>query len=406
MGGVNGSNAALAKGYGKGNPGLYPTENGLVNRSPFISSGRIESGRHQKAGASLEDKPAMQVKPTVQVQRRNRDIAELSSGRNPAAAETAISDLFNILSKDYPGITILSKKQGGAHDIRQMAAQLGQGTYLVVSQEFLDRMARSREDYEACKTALTEALKRLSAGGEGVEARGTYLGETKAVSWYVPEQAETDAAKKMADALKNSLTSSSGSLEGGIQKTSENDFTKRVHVSYSSMNHFSGLARADSKVAVKKVMSDVHRSINNLRLATVYGSEKERVKAGKAMRSLQKLLARGSRKIRKLDQEELLGVRKKHAEKARKEKRVRQIKLELKKRRSARKGADYRLIREGLSDQYMLLGDRRGRKDYEPAFPGENILLYGGGIADIGAGMSGGIEFTASEVVVSAETTF
>lgn len=400
MGGVDG-NAALAKGYGKGNPDLYHTANGLVNRSPFISSGQIESGWHQKKAVfSLEDKP------TVQVQRRNRDIAELSSDRNPAVSETAITDLFDILSKDYPEITILIEKQGGTRDIRQMAAQLGRGTYLAVSQGFLDRMVRSREDYEACKAALTEALKRLSAGGEGAEARGTYLSETKAVSWYVPEQTETDAAKKMADALKNSLASSSGSLEGGIQKASENDFTKRIHVSYSSMNHFSGLVRADSKVEVKKVMSDVHRSINNLRLAAVYGDEKERVKAGRAMRSLQKLLARGSRKIRKLEQEELLGVQKKHAEKARKEKRVRQIKLELKKRRSARKGADYRLIREGLSDQYMIPGDRHGRKDYEPVFPGENAALYSGGFADIGVGMSGGIEFAASEVIISAETTF
>lgn len=399
MGGVDRS-AALTKGYGKGNPGLYHTETGQVKRSPFISSGQIESPGNQKTVSGREHKPAAQIR------RRNRDIAELSSDRNPSISETAISDLFNVFSKDYPDITLLLEKQGGTHDIRQMATELGSGTYLVVSREFLERMMRSPEDYEACKTALTEALRCLSAGGKGMEARGTYLGETKAVSWYVPEQTETDAAKKMADAFKKNLPASSGSPETGSQTPSENDFRKRVYVSYSSLNHFSGLARAGSKGEVRKVMSDVHRSINNLRLAAIYGDEKERVKAGRAMRSLQKLLARGSKKIRKLDQEELLGVQKKHAEKARKEKQVRQIKLELKKRRSARKGADYSLIREGLSDQYMILGDRRSRKDYEPKLPGENAVLYGGGFTDAGAGMSGGIEFTASEVVISSETTF
>lgn len=399
VGGIDRS-AALAKGYGKRNPDLYHTEAGRVKHSPFITSGQIESSGNQKNVSGRKEQSA------AQIQRRNRDITELSSDRNPPISETAISDLFDILSKDYPDITILLKKQGGTQDIRQMAAELGRGTYLVVDQEFLERMAGSQKDYEACKTALTEALRRLSAGGDGMAARGTYLGGTRAVSWYVPEQTQTDAAKKMAEALKKNLTASSKSPETEIQNPSENDFRKRVHVSYSSMNHFSGLARAGSRGEVKKVMSDVHRSISNLRLAAVYGDEKERVKAGRAMRSLQKLLARGSKKIRRLEQEELLGVRKKHADRARKEKQVRQIKLELKKRRSARKGADYRLIREGLSDQYMILGDRRNRKDYEPRLPGENADLYGAGFTDIGAGMPGGMEFTASEVVVSAEMTF
>ena len=123
------------------------------------------------------------------------------------------------------------------------------------------------------------------------------------------------------------------------------------------------------------------------------------------MRSLQKLLTRGSRKLRKLDQEELLGIRKKHAEKARKEKRVRQIKLELKKRRSARKGADYRLIREGISDTYRILGGKSDRKDYELERE-MSAGLYGGGAVDAGAAMGGGMEFSASEVVIMPEVEF
>ncbi|WP_125140342.1 hypothetical protein [Clostridium transplantifaecale] len=399
--GIVDRSADLVKSYRKGNHDLYYMEAGQVNRSPSISSssGKIGALGNLKTESGREDKlPA-------QILRRNRDIAELSPDRDTSVSDTAISDLFDILSKDYPGITFLAEKQSGTHNIRQMAAELGRGTYLVVSREFLERMARSREDYDACRTALAEALRQLSAGGKDMEARGIYLSESKAVSWYIPEQSETDAAKKMADALKKNMANSSGGPESWAQKPEENDFSKRVHVSYSSMNHFSSLARAGSKGEVKKVMSDVHRSINNLRLAAVYGDEKERVKAGRAMRSLKKLLARGSKKIRKLDQEELLGVRKKHAEKARKEKRVRQIKLELKKRRSARKGADYSLIREGLSDQYMILGDRHSRKDYESKFPGENVDFYGG-FTDIRAGMSVGMEFTASEVIISGETVF
>ncbi len=139
MGGL-GRSSALAKGYGKGSHDLYHLEAEQVNRSPFISSGKIESPGNLSTASSGENKSA------AQVQRRNRDIAELSSDWNPSISETAISDLFDVLSKDYPGITILSGKQSGVHDIKQMAAELGRGKYLVVSREFLERMAGSRED--------------------------------------------------------------------------------------------------------------------------------------------------------------------------------------------------------------------------------------------------------------------
>lgn len=380
-----------------------------VERSTVFAAGnplnQIESLVNPTAVSRQSEKPAVQVK------RRNRDIAELSADRDQSISGTAVSDLFDILSRDYPGITFLAERSGGTHpggarDISQIAAGLGRGTYVVVSREFLERMGRSREDFEACKSALTEALRGLSAAGKDTVSQGVYLGESKAVSWHVSAQPGADAAKKMAEALKKKKTEvSSKSPSAGIQPPTESDYRRKTVVSYSTMNHFNGLARAGSKGEVKRVMSDVHRSISQLRLAAVYGDEKERVKAGRTMRSLQKLLARGSRKIRRFDQEELLRVRKKHAQEERKEKRVRQIKLELKKRRSARKGADYRLVREGIADTYMILGEKRGRKDYELERMERSADLYAG-MADVGGGTAGGGEFAAAEVVVSPEATF
>ncbi len=346
-------------------------------------------------------------------------MADFSSERNYPVTDSAVSDLFDILSKNYPEVVILAENQSGTRDVRQIAAELGQGTYVVVSQEFLARMGRSREDFEKCRTALTEALRRLSSGGKEFFSQGTYLTGSKAVSWQVPKQQGNDIketleakvaaeAKKIAEALKQAGAGAALSSNGsglGANQPAKKENGSRIVVSYSTMEHFSSMARAGSKGEVKKVMSDVHRSISKLRLASVYGDEKERLKARKAMRSLQKLLARGSRKIRKLDQEELLAIQKKHAQKARKEKRVRQIKLEMKKRRSARKGADYRLIREGISDTYRILGSRDDRREYE--LEREMNLDFSGGVSmDAGAAAGAGIEFTAAEVVVSSEVEF
>ena len=127
------------------------------------------------------------------------------------------------------------------------------------------------------------------------------------------------------------------------------------------------------------------------------------MKAGRAIRSLQKLLARGNRKIRRLDRESSLKRQKKHAEKARKEKKVLQIRLEMKKSRSARYGADYRLVREGLADTCWILGAARHRTREEmrakQALPGEAGIGDGLGFTGLDGGGEG--SFHASDVVIS-----
>lgn len=400
----------FGEGYGKEMQSFYGASAGQVRFGPVnpAASGTspVSAGTPSASAGTPSTSARASDSPAAWAQRRNRDVAELSTEWNQTIARSAISDLFGVLSKDYPGIVILERRPGGTQDVRQMAAELGQGSYVVVSSEFLERMGRSRKDFEACKSALKEALRSLSSGKKDVAGQGIYLGEDKAASWYVPARTGADVAKKMAEALKQKNTGTMSGSPGTGAKQPESEYRKKVVVSYSTMNHFAGLARAGSKSEVKKVMGDAQRSIGRLRLASVYGDEKERVKARKALRSLQKLLARGSRKIRKLDQEELLGVRKKRAEKARKEKKVRQIQLELKKRRSARKGADYRLIQEGLSDTYRILGGRRDHRDYEAERLEGSVGSYSGGFVDAGAAVAGGMEFTAAEVIVSSETTF
>lgn len=339
--------------------------------------------------------------------RRREDSVELSADGKQIAAETRNSNLFDILSRDYPEITILAEGQNGTHNVREIAAQLGKGAYVVVSQEFLERMGRSKEDYETCKSVLKEALQRLSSGENGgTVSQGVYLSESKAVTWYVPDQSDAETVKKMVEATKEKVGNSFNEVsEIGMQQSAV-DYRRPVVVSYSTAKHFSSMARAGSKGEVQMVMSDVYQSINNLRVVAVYGEEKERVKARQAIRSLQKLLAKGGRKIKKLGQEEILSVRKKRAEKAQKEKKVRQIKIELKKMRSARKGSDYRLIQEGISEEYRILGNRHGRNEYEYDRLAGSFDPYAGGTADIGMGLAGGADFSAADVVVSSETTF
>lgn len=339
--------------------------------------------------------------------RRREDIVELSADGKQMAAETRNSNLFDILSRDYPEITILAESQNGTHDVREIAAQLGKGIYLVVSQEFLERMKRSPEDYETCKSVLKETLQRLTSGenGGGV-SQGAYLTGSEAFSWYVPEQSKENVGEIIAEAANKKGSNTINQVSEIGTQQSATDFKRAATVSYSTANHYSRMAKAGSKGEVRMVMSDAYRSINNLRMAAVFGEDKESMKARQAIRSLQKLLARGGKKIKKLEREEILDVRKKRAEKARKEKQVRQIKIEQKKMRSARKASDYRLIREGISEEYKILGVRNGRNDYKSEHLFGNFDSHISGVVDIGAGMTGVADFSAADVVVSSEMTF
>ena len=99
------------------------------------------------------------------------------------------------------------------------------------------------------------------------------------------------------------------------------------------------------------------------------GDDEQRVKANRAVRSLQKLLGRGGRKVRRLNREKLKQCAKKKALEQNEEKKSRKLELELKRMRSARKGSDHALVKEGMADEAYIRGYRRYRgirDDYGP----------------------------------------
>lgn len=104
--------------------------------------------------------------------------------------------------------------------------------------------------------------------------------------------------------------------------------------------------------------------------------------------------------------EEIMDVREKKAKRAGKERKVRAVKLEIKKMRSARKRADHNLVREGISDAYWILGIRRDRKDQALDRLCGSLDPYAGQMTDVGAGMGAGGGFTSADVVVSEGVGF
>ena len=325
--------------------------------------------------------------------------------------------LIEELKQRYPGITIWVAEEG---DRANLAAGLGEGLHLVISREFLDRMQGSRDGFDTCSRVLAQKVSELAAkagneaswgaAGHGA-AMGVFLGKVYSWSWAAAAREHDQSADKrpLEDMLAADQAKVVGDMMGG---SSGNTGAVRVicRKSYNVSDQYRKMASARSSGQVQQVMGDIQRNIVRLKMASVYGDDEQRVKANRAVRSLQKLLGRGGRKIRRLNREKLKQCAKKKALERNEEKKSRKLELELKRMRSARKGSDHALVKEGMADEAYIRGYRRYRgigDDYGPVpMAGEiGVPVMPGGMDVCGAGETGG-GINPGDIVVSGESTF
>ena len=325
--------------------------------------------------------------------------------------------LIEELKQRYPGITIWVAEEG---DRANLAAGLGEGLHLVISREFLDRMQGSRDGFDTCSRVLAQKVSELAAkagneaswgaAGHGA-AMGVFLGKDYSWSWAAAAREHDQSADKrpLEDMLAADQAKVVGDMMGG---SSGNTGAVRVicRKSYNVSDQYRKMASARSSGQVQQVMGDIQRNIVRLKMASVYGDDEQRVKANRAVRSLQKLLGRGGRKVRRLNREKLKQCAKKKALEQNEEKKSRKLELELKRMRSARKGSDHALVKEGMADEAYIRGYRRYRgigDDYGPVpMAGEiGVPVMPGGMDVCGAGETGG-GINPGDIVVSGESTF
>ncbi|MCD7992277.1 MAG: hypothetical protein LUK37_11095 [Clostridia bacterium] len=300
------------------------------------------------------------------------------------------------LKKQYPDIVFHLADGKDAEDLAGLAVRAGTGIHLYLSREFVERMGSSREEFGQCYSELVSVAGKLWANRGQTRALGAFLGENGVSYWFVKDKAD----KEVVPAVSHSAveeTPSAGS-----------DPRMRVIVSLNVSNHFSRVARARTKGQVQEAMWDIHRSISNLKRAAACGDDQQRVKASRALRSLQKLLGRGGRKMRKLDREQLKLQEQKKAEKKQQAKRALRLKQEQKRMRSARLGADACLVKEGHGDDFYIQSYRQyagSPYKWEYQMPDGTMAGLFDAAPSVGAGITGAAEagFTAADVVVTGD---
>lgn len=285
-----------------------------------------------------------------------------------------IGTVLDRLKEQYPGVGIVIDQGRVDRDIAGLAAGLGMGTHLVISQKFIERLGSSTEEFAKCSSILTGIAKQLAGqGGNGrqpggrngspgasgpVIASGAYVGESGASFWTAEKKTEVkDAeAKKAGQAVKPFALD----MLPKKKETSDSRLSKTPSISVSG--HYARLAGARTKGQVQAVLADVQKSIGDLRMAAISGEEEERIKANRALRSLNKLLARGNRKINRLNQEQLAAIREKRAEREQEEQRAAQARQEKKRLQTGRIRSDYALEKEGREDEANIRGYKQYRQ--------------------------------------------
>lgn len=377
------------------------------------SMSRINSAVSQVAGKNIQTaspKAEALAEPTGGRKEIPKDEFMLSEGwPKQTVLRKAVIEELATLQKDFSKVHIVIGTGIDQDNLAATAAALGGGKHLIISSEWLEKMGADAQSLEKGKEILRQVLTQLSKDSEGLLAQGAYVGEDEVRMWaakdpaYGQEEEDDPFAeeKRVIEQMKKMTEE---------MKAAKNKSRIRVSSSaFSVSGLYSKLAGASSKGQVQSAMGEARRSMGTLRMVASLGSQKEQAKARSAINSIQKLLVRGSRKIRRLNEEELTKIKKK---KATEKKKAEKLKIELQKKRNARKIADRGIAMEGhLADvnhafRFRNRDEEERYLNYSPYAAAADVSMPVDTIpaGAVGADIPGGI--AAADITVSEAVTF
>ncbi len=372
---------------------------------------RINSALPQVAGKNIQTvspKAEVQAEPSGSGKEITKDEFMLSEGwPKQTVLKKAVIEELATLQKDFSKVHIVIGEGIGQDDLAEAAAGLGGGKHLIISKEWLEMMGADAESFEKGKTILRQVLTQLSKDSEGVLAQGAYIGENEVRVWAVMEPVAEQEEKDDPYAEEKRVIEQMKKMTEEMKNAKNKSHIKVSASAFSVSGIYSRLAGAKSKGQVQAAMGEARRSMASLRTVVSLGSQKEAAKARAAINSVQKVLVRGSRKIRRLNEEELTRIKKKRAtEKKKREK----LRAELLKKRNSRRIADRGIAMEGhLADanhamQFRNRDEEERYMDYSPFAAAASVPEMPVDTIAAGTNMSSGIQ--VSDVSVSAGISF
>ncbi len=272
--------------------------------------------------------------------------------------EKTVQATLDSLKTQYKDVQIVVGDFFGENDLKQYAQQMGSGSYLVISQSFLDQMAAGREAFQNGKDLLHQVLGHLSLGkGTGL-GFGAYLDENSVTYWYSREEnkptlpdVNSPQNKTLMDWMKEAKEKA--------DKLRKSFQVKNVSSFYHQPTHiYSKLARAKTVGSVRSVMHNAQNKIYQLKRAirTADGKDKDKLRA--VLSQLQGSVNQARKKAKSLEAESRLQRQQKKAEREQKFRKATRISYEVRRRRSARVSSEYAQVnRSSMWALYMAHRD-------------------------------------------------
>lgn len=364
---------------------------------PLPASGKKNVCSEKKGAAPPEisgPPPSVFVQDVVNISEKDSQTGNLA-----ASAQEVLKEL----AQNYPGISITVSEDSGGRSTAEIAAEAGAGLHIIISREFMDRMSSSQEEFDTCIKILLETVTRLnSLQGKGKGA-GVYLDEKKASFWQViPENGDNQTAASQiggqSQGLLELMQSLSGKKDGGpIKMSSGSSPSSNVASIYAKV------ARASSQFDVREALSKARREIMSLQMTAAMGEDKEQVKARAAIRSLNKLLVRGNQKIKKLDKEQMLAIRRQRARQREELEEAREMEQERQRMKRRRRNEDNKLVEDGRREKNHIDRSDSGYGSPVPDMPAATPPVN---VQDMGSAAMTGGDFCAADVMISAEISF
>lgn len=249
----------------------------------------------------------------------------------------AVNQVLQSLQDSFPDIQIVMGSASDEDALRQLAAKLGDGKHLVIDQSFLAQMAQGPEAFEQGCETLMRLLRTLHA----TDISGVYLTEEKAQTWQYFEKSPHYEQLERAHQLLRWFA------EINQPKKEKKPIIVTPPQYYSTKGKYNRLARAQSVGQVNLLVADINSTIDSLQ-GEAMGSGENAAKARRAIRSLRTLLQRATRKISRLQAEQLLSAKKKRAEREQKQEEARRLRQMQKDQATKRRRADAQTAGGGI----------------------------------------------------------
>lgn len=319
--------------------------------------------------------------------------------------KTKVQETLNTLKNTYKEVNIVTNTLFGSQAIQQYAAKAGEGAYLVVSENFLNRMAQGASAFENGKELLEMVLQQLSKGNTNGAGIGAYLDENSVRYWFAVPEKEIPTVPQTENKPKTLFDWMQEAKEKAEKLKSKFKVSSSIYS--TPMQIYSKLSRASSVQQVKNVSYTAGHKIYQLKVALSQADSKDRDKIRAVLGQLQRAVVKARGKVRNLEEENRMKMRMRKAEKQDQMKKAQQISYLLKKKQAARRSREHALVNGSAVWSYYMAEMERQKmlKEYErpTAAPVDTVGgLSASAAVPAASSASGGTGFSASAVTVSA----